>query len=88
MSTVYETNEDVFCNPDFDELLQKVSKTEDQSKRFALYQHAESLLNDSAAVIPLYHYNHTRLVRNTLKGFPNNNPKGNIYAKDLYFVKQ
>ncbi|MEZ9425829.1 peptide ABC transporter substrate-binding protein [Vibrio lentus] len=83
----HTANESGFCNPDFDELLQQASKTEDQANRFALYQHAESLLNESAAVMPLYHYNHTRLVRNTLKGFPNNNPKGNIYAKDLYFIQ-
>ncbi|WP_454440373.1 peptide ABC transporter substrate-binding protein [Vibrio bathopelagicus] len=84
----HTANESGYCNSDYDELLQQASKTEDQPKRFALYQHAESLLNQSSVVIPLYHYNHTRLVRNTLKGFPNNNPKGNIYAKDLYFVKE
>ena len=84
----HTANESGFCNPEYDELLQQASKTEDQANRFALYQHAESILNESAAVMPLYHYNHTRLVRNTLKGFPNNNPKGNIYAKDLYFIQQ
>ncbi|HAS25948.1 MAG TPA: peptide ABC transporter substrate-binding protein, partial [Vibrio sp.] len=84
----HTANESGYCNPDYDELLQQASKTEDQSKRFTLYQQAESLLNESAAVMPLYHYNHTRLVRNTLKGFPNNNPKGNIYAKDLYFIQE
>ncbi|PTO92791.1 peptide ABC transporter substrate-binding protein [Vibrio splendidus] len=84
----HTANESGYCNPDYDELLQQASKTEDQSKRFTLYQQAESLLNKSAAVMPLHHYNHTRLVRNTLKGFPNNNPKGNIYAKDLYFIQE
>ncbi|MGF1852616.1 peptide ABC transporter substrate-binding protein [Vibrio satsumensis] len=84
----HTANESGYCNTDYDELLQQASKTEEQSKRFALYQHAESILNESAAVMPLYHYNHTRLVRNTLKGFPNNNPKGNIYAKDLYFIQE
>ena len=84
----HTANESGFCNPEYDELLQQASKTEDQANRFALYQHAESILNESAAVMPLYHYNHTRLVRNTLKSFPNNNPKGNIYAKDLYFIQQ
>ncbi|MEZ8510270.1 peptide ABC transporter substrate-binding protein [Vibrio splendidus] len=84
----HTANESGYCNSDYDELLQQASKTEDQSKRFTLYQQAESLLNESAAVMPLYHYNHTRLVRNTLKGFPNNNPKGNIYAKDLYFIQE
>ncbi|MGB1319687.1 MAG: peptide ABC transporter substrate-binding protein [Vibrio gallaecicus] len=83
----HTANESGFCNPKFDELMSQASLTEDQTSRYALYQQAETLLNDAAAVIPLYHYNHTRLVRSTLKGFPRNNPKGNIYAKDLYFIQ-
>ncbi|MFA0568845.1 peptide ABC transporter substrate-binding protein [Vibrio gallaecicus] len=83
----HTANESGFCKPKFDELMSQASLTEDQTSRYALYQQAETLLNDAAAVIPLYHYNHTRLVRSTLKGFPRNNPKGNIYAKDLYFTQ-
>lgn len=82
----HTANESGYCNPKFDKLMQQASLITKQDERFKVYQQAEELLNESAAVIPLYHYNHTRLVRNTLKGLPINNPKGNIYAKDLYFV--
>ncbi|MDK9736268.1 peptide ABC transporter substrate-binding protein [Vibrio sp. D404a] len=82
----HTANESGYCNPEFDKLMQQASVITQQDERFKVYQQAEALLNESAAVIPLYHYNHTRLVRNTLKGLPINNPKGNIYAKDLYFV--
>jgi oligopeptide transport system substrate-binding protein len=84
----HTSNESGFCNPEFDKLMQQASQITQQDERFKVYQQAEELLNDSAVVIPLYHYNHTRLVRNSLKGLPVNNPKGNIYAKDLYFVEK
>lgn len=83
----HTANESGYCDTQFDQIMQQAGKTADQDVRYALYQKAESLLNEASAVIPLYHYNHTRLVRNTLRGLPNNNPKGNIYAKDLYFVQ-
>lgn len=82
----HTANESGYCNPEFDKLMQQASLITKQEDRFKIYQKAEVLLNESAAVLPLYHYNHTRLVRNSLKGLPVNNPKGNIYAKDLYFV--
>lgn len=67
--------------------MKSAGNTEKESQRYAIYQLAEEILNDASPMIPLYHYNHTRLVRSTLKGFPSNNPKGNIYAKDMYFTK-
>ncbi|MBW3695491.1 peptide ABC transporter substrate-binding protein [Vibrio sp. T187] len=84
----HSANESGYCNQEFDKLLKQASLVSEQSERYQLYQQAESLLNQASAVIPLYHYNHTRLVRSNLHGFPENNPKGNIYAKDLYFVEQ
>lgn len=80
-------NESGYCDPKFDKLLQEASLTSDKTKRYQLFNQAEKRLVDAAPVIPLYYYKHTRLVRPTLKGFPQNNPKGNIYAKDLYFIK-
>jgi len=83
----HTANESGFCNSKFDQLMKSAGNTEDESQRYTIYQQAEEILNDASPMIPLYHYNHTRLVRSTLKGFPNNNPKGNIYAKDMFFTK-
>lgn len=80
-------NESGFCDAKFDELMQRASVTADKAKRYQLFNQAETILAEAAPMIPLYYYKHTRLVRNTLKGFPINNPKGNIYAKDMYFVQ-
>lgn len=81
-------NESGFCNERFDRLIKQAANTADQAQRYALFSQAEQLLMENSPVIPLYHYNHTRLVRASLKGFPENNPKGNIYAKDMYFVAE
>lgn len=81
------TNESGFCEPKFDSLMALASNTTEESARYQLYQQAEAILSASVPVIPLYNYTQTRMVRDTLKGFPENNPRGNIYAKDMYFVK-
>ena len=81
-------NESGYCDEQFDQLMVKASEASSQQQRYKLYAEAEALLGEAAPMIPLYHYNHTRLVRNTLKGFPENNPKGNIYAKDMYFIAE
>jgi len=80
-------NESGFCEPKFDALMASASNTADEVQRYALYQQAEAILSQSAPVIPLYNYTQTRMVRDTLKGFPENNPRGNIYAKDMYFIQ-
>ncbi|MDO6707964.1 peptide ABC transporter substrate-binding protein [Photobacterium sp. 1_MG-2023] len=79
-------NETGFCDAQFDTLLKRASDEQDETKRYRLYRQAEQILDQSMPVMPIYHYNHTRLVKSNLKGFPSNNPKGNIYAKDMYFV--
>ncbi|MGR5219349.1 peptide ABC transporter substrate-binding protein [Vibrio parahaemolyticus] len=80
-------NESGFCDAKFDELMKRASVTADKAKRYQLFNEAETILAEATPIIPLYYYKHTRLVRNTLKGFPVNNPKGNIYAKDMYFIQ-
>ncbi|UXI02842.1 peptide ABC transporter substrate-binding protein [Photobacterium sp. TY1-4] len=81
-------NESGFCNQTFDRLLNQAANTPEKAQRYALFSQAEQILLENSPVIPLYHYNHTRLVRSSLQGFPENNPKGNIYAKDMYFIAQ
>lgn len=81
-------NESGYCDPKFDDLMAKAGNEQDQAKRYALYQKAERILNQAEPFIPLHHYMHTRVVRETLKGFPKNNSKGNIYAKDMYFIEK
>ncbi|MDA9558089.1 peptide ABC transporter substrate-binding protein [Vibrio sp.] len=79
-------NESGYCNDKFDALMTQAANTPDRSDRFELFSQAETLLIEDSVALPLYQYNHTRLIRPTLKGFPENNPKGNIYAKDMYFI--
>lgn len=80
-------NESGYCDPKFDALMAQAANETDKTQRYQLYHQAEDLLNQAEPFIPLHHYMHTRVVRETLKGLPENNPKGNIYAKDMYFVQ-
>ncbi len=80
-------NETGYCDDAYDALMAKAGKTADQAERYAIYAEAETMLNQAMPVLPLHHYNHTRLVSTKLKGFPENNPKGNIYAKDMFFIQ-
>lgn len=80
------SNESGFCNAEFDQLMKEASSESNDTIRNKLYAQAETVLSANAPIIPLYQYNHTRLVKTALRGLPKNNPKGNIYAKDLYFV--
>ena len=82
------SNESGYCDPKFDELMIKAGNEPEKGKRYQLYQEAEKRLNQAEPFIPLHHYMHTRIVRETLKGFPTNNSKGNIYAKDMYFIEK
>lgn len=80
-------NSTQYCNEQVDKLLQSAAKASDQQQRYQYYEQAERLIVNDAPIIPLHFYKHTRLVNAKLKGFPDNNPKGNIYAKDMYFVE-
>ena len=84
----HSNNETGYCDSRFDDFLKRAGEANSQAERYQLYHQAEALLNEASPVIPLYHYSHTRLVKPELKGFPDNNPKGNIYAKDLFFVEK
>ena len=61
-----------FSNSEFDELYHEAIKTEDNIRRYAMYNKMDSILIEHAAVVPLYY---DRLVRFTSKeicGLPSN----------------
>jgi oligopeptide transport system substrate-binding protein len=62
-------NETGWDNPEFDKLCKAASDTGDQSKRFADFQKAESILIDDMPIIPIFFYTMPRLIRPSVKGF-------------------
>ncbi|HEY1793866.1 MAG TPA: peptide ABC transporter substrate-binding protein [Opitutaceae bacterium] len=58
-----------WADPDYDELLFKAARTTDQSSRLALMGRAETMLLESAPVIPIYHYVHAFLITPSVKGW-------------------
>ena len=46
-------NDDQYCNPDFDALIAQAAAEPDQAKQVALYNQAQTILMDDAAMLPL-----------------------------------
>ncbi|MBX4181170.1 oligopeptide ABC transporter substrate-binding protein OppA [Sodalis sp. CWE] len=67
----------------FDELLTQALKIYSEDMRANFYQKAEQQLDEDSAIIPVYHYVSTRLVKPYVGGYTDN-LLNNIYVKDLY----
>jgi oligopeptide transport system substrate-binding protein len=62
-------NNDDYSNPQFDRLLDAAGQESDNTRRYRLFEHAESLLNQDAAYVPLYYYATRHLVKPYLRGW-------------------
>jgi oligopeptide transport system substrate-binding protein len=61
-----------WCNKKYDNLINKATRTPNNTKRAALYQQAEDILtgpNGDLPIMPIYWYTFTALVRDSVKGF-------------------
>ncbi|MBI4294901.1 MAG: hypothetical protein HY669_01890 [Chloroflexi bacterium] len=63
------SNDSEYSNPQFNALVEKARSEADVSARLKLYQQAEQLLVDDAAMIPLYFGRNYILVKPYVKGF-------------------
>ena len=51
-----------------------------------IYAEVEEILADDMAIVPIYHYANTFLLKSDIRGWPYNNVENNWYAKNLYRV--
>ena len=51
-----------------------------------IYVEVETILAEDMAIIPIYHYANTFLLKSDIKGWPYNNVENNWYSKNLYRV--
>ena len=59
-----------YCNKEYDALVEKARKTEDNDARYELYAQAEDILfgeNGDVPVMPIYFYTYTNLERESVK---------------------
>jgi ABC-type oligopeptide transport system substrate-binding subunit len=57
-----------WANPTYDALLNQAARELDPATRFRILARAEALLLDEAAIIPIYHYSTTELVKPYVRG--------------------
>lgn len=61
-----------FRNAAFDDLMAKVSTSEERAERMTLMHQAEDILMTEAAVAPIYYYTDLFLIKDNVKGFYSN----------------
>lgn len=77
-----------YKNPAFDALIASTLKAPDAAARSAIYQQAETLLDNDSALIPVYYRVSARLVKPTVGGFTGKDPLDYIDVKNFYIIKQ
>ena len=83
LTTTHGANDGRYSNEKVDELMRASKTAEDPS---AIYVEVERLLADDMAIVPIYHYANTFLLRADIRGWPYNNVENNWYSKNLYRV--
>ncbi|UBX48679.1 oligopeptide ABC transporter substrate-binding protein OppA [Providencia alcalifaciens] len=84
----YSSNNTVhYKNKDFDDTMKKTLRVKTDEERAELYQQAEKLLDKDSAIVPLYYYVNTRLVKPYVGGYTGKDPLDNLHTKDLYIIK-
>lgn len=71
-------------NAQYDALLNQATQITDATKRNALYQQAEVIINQQAPLIPIYYQPLIKLLKPYVGGFPLHNPQDYVYSKELY----
>ena len=78
-----DNNDSAWVNKTYDDLLYQAAKEPDAARRMELLEQAEKLLNDEAAIIPLYHVTNQYLFRSNVHGI-NLNPRNTTIFKAVY----
>lgn len=75
-----------YKNPEFDALMKESLRVKTDDERAAIYQKAEEILDKDSAIVPLYYYVNTRLVKPYVGGYSGKDPLDNLHTKDLYII--
>ena len=79
-------NNDAYSNPAFDHLIDEAGQQTDNARRYALFEQAETLLNEDSAYIPLYYYATRHLVKPYLRGWQSNIMDRNL-SRYMYLLE-
>jgi len=73
-----------FKNAKYDEIFEKALATIDEKERYALYQQAEQIAVDEAAVMPIFYDKAQRLLQSYVRNYPQN-PMEYRNFREVYF---
>ena len=85
LTTTHGANDGGYSSAKVDALMQESRTAKDPA---AIYAEVEQVLAEDMAIVPIYHYANTFLLKSDIRGWPYNNVENNWYAKNLYRVAE
>ncbi|NIF21911.1 oligopeptide ABC transporter substrate-binding protein OppA [Candidatus Pantoea multigeneris] len=76
-----------YKSAEFDSVMKDALAATDEKARTADYVKAEQILDKDSAIVPVYYYANTRLVKPYVGGYTGKDPLDNVYDKNLYIIK-
>ena len=85
LTTSHGANDGGYSNAQVDALMHRSRTARDPS---GIYVEVEKILADDMAIIPIYHYANTFLLKSDIRGWPYDNVENNWYSRTLYRVAE
>lgn len=76
-----------YKSDEFDQVIKEAVSAKTIEERTKAYQKAEQILDKDSAIIPIYYYVNSRLVKPYVGGYTGNDPLANFYSKDMYIIQ-
>ncbi|CDL80671.1 oligopeptide ABC transporter substrate-binding protein OppA [Xenorhabdus szentirmaii] len=76
-----------YKSKEFDALMKQSLKVKTDEERIETYAKANALLDKDSAIVPLFYYANTRVIKPYVGGYTGKDPLDNFHAKDLYIIK-
>lgn len=88
MLSYSSSNTPHYKNTEFDKLMKQSLQVKTDEERAKIYQQAETVLDNDSAIVPVYYYVSTRLVKPYVGGYSGKDPLDHLHTKDLYLMKK
>lgn len=76
-----------YKSDEYDQVIKEAIAATTQEDRMKAYQKAEQILDQDSAILPIYYYVNSRLVKPYVGGYTGKDPLANFYTKDMYIIK-
>ena len=83
LTTTHGANDGGYSSAKVDALMRESKTAKDPA---GIYAEVERILAKDMAIVPIYHYANTFLLKSDIRGWPYNNVENNWYSKNLYRV--